>query len=945
MAEIIASTYEVLERLGAGGGGTVFLANHLRLDKKVVLKADKRKITTQPELLRREVDVLKNLNHEYIPRVYDFFVENDTVYTVMDYVEGESLDKPLKREETIPQATVVKWAIQLLEALAYLHNPIHGEQARGFVHSDIKPANMMRRPNGDICLIDFNIALAIGEENVVGGSAGYASPEHYGLDFSFGGGTVTKHEETVLLGEETATLTIQEQTGAKTRKRKIVVPDVRSDVYSTGATLYHLLSGRRPDKDATQVVPLSGKDCSVQIAEIITKAMNPNPDLRYQTANEMLQAFLNLRRKDPRARRFKRNCVAAAACITAAFVAGAGMTFVGLKQMERTQNAYALAEYSANALQNGDVDGALDYALQALPTQRGLFDPPYTAQAQKALTDALGVYELRDGYQPHRTISLDSAPLKVVLSPEETSVAVITQGKLSVFDSLSGACMAQLEVQQSALSDVVFRTEHEVIFAGATGLCAYNLEKQVQLWTGEPATAVTLSADGSTAAAIYKNDSHAVIYDAETGKQRMKIDFEGNCQSVPENDGFADPEDDLFALSENGRWLAVSFENGGVFIYDLIEPDNDIVLYETSSYTQFEGGFCRDQFCIASNGADECVFAVFDMNTLAQLGAFSATVPFRTYVDESGIYVSNENVLVELDPVTGEQREMAYTEGDISAFRIGKRYTLVTTENQKYVFFDKMANLLDSFDSAQRCDFVALSDEVVLLASMDVPMVRVLRLEDHSDRLLLNYDISYPHDEARFSSAYDTVMLFRFDALRLYGLDGTVLADVSIPDAGKVYDQQYRRDEQGDYLEVIYNDGKRCWYSAKNGDVIKTVQGELPDRSMREEFVTDTVKIAAELHGTPRVFDLKSGKEIAQLESEDYLTYVTQTGYGLITEYVTAENERYGLLLDDRFETLAKFPGLCDVLEDDTLVFDDMRGNLRQSRIYSIQELIALATL
>ena len=184
MGQIIASTYEIIEKIGAGGGGNVYLANHLRLNKKVVLKADKRKVTTRQELLRREVDVLKNLTHPNIPAVYDFFIEDDIVYTAMDYIEGESLDKPLKRGERYPQAQVIRWAIQLLGALDYLHSPTHGDPPRGYVHSDIKPANLMRRPNNDICLIDFNITLALGEENVIGCSAGYASPEHYGIDFS-----------------------------------------------------------------------------------------------------------------------------------------------------------------------------------------------------------------------------------------------------------------------------------------------------------------------------------------------------------------------------------------------------------------------------------------------------------------------------------------------------------------------------------------------------------------------------------------------------------------------------------------------------------------------------------------------------------------------------------------------------------------------------------------
>ena len=86
MTQVIAGTYEIIGKIGSGGGGDVYLAHHLRLDKKVVLKADKRKISTPPELLRVEVDVLKHLSHTYIPQVYDFFTENDTVYTAMDYI-------------------------------------------------------------------------------------------------------------------------------------------------------------------------------------------------------------------------------------------------------------------------------------------------------------------------------------------------------------------------------------------------------------------------------------------------------------------------------------------------------------------------------------------------------------------------------------------------------------------------------------------------------------------------------------------------------------------------------------------------------------------------------------------------------------------------------------------------------------------------------------------
>ena len=79
MSQVIAGTYQIIRELGSGGGGVVYLATHLRLDKLVVLKADRRSLTKRPEALRREVDALKNLSHTYIPQVYDFIEENGVV--------------------------------------------------------------------------------------------------------------------------------------------------------------------------------------------------------------------------------------------------------------------------------------------------------------------------------------------------------------------------------------------------------------------------------------------------------------------------------------------------------------------------------------------------------------------------------------------------------------------------------------------------------------------------------------------------------------------------------------------------------------------------------------------------------------------------------------------------------------------------------------------------
>lgn len=951
MPDIIGATYEIIHQVGAGGGGVVYLARHLRLNKQVVLKADKRRISTRPELLRREVDVLKDLSHPYIPQVYDFFIEGETVYTAMDFVDGESLDRSLKRGDCFSQAQVVKWARQLLEALNYLHSPTHGNPPRGYVHSDIKPANIMRRMNGDICLIDFNISLALGEENAIGASAGYASPEHYGLDFSFSSATAAQDDQTVLMRDETATLSMVDS--QSTTGRKKVVPDVRSDIYSTGATLYHLLSGSRPAKNATEVVPLSGPGISGQVAAIIAKAMNPSPDLRYQTAAEMLWDLEHLHENDPRTKKLNKQRRTAAAALTALFLAGGLSTFVGLKQMERAQQAarveaeqtavteqeakqaLELIQASQSAFQAGDTALAKENALAAL-NKKTQYDP----MAQRALTEALGVYDLSDGYKAHGAVTLPGEVMKQVLSPSGSYAAVLTSGQVNVVELSSGQVAVQLPANTSAYSDMVFAEEEILVYAGTGGVCAYNLANGQALWSaGDQAVTLAISEDGSTVAAAHPDGGGAELYDSSTGAQKCSVSFEGLRRTVLENNIFADPMDDLFALDSSGRWLAVSFENGGLWVFDTQDPGNSLEILDRSDYVCFEGGFYDRVLAFAAYDGANSDFWAIDPEAGDVVGSMSGSGHLRLAVCEDGFCLAENNVLVRLDIATGKQTELAYTQSGIQSFSHTKDGTLVETMDQKLLFFDSNAVLFDQHDGIS-FDFASMSGGYVVLSGRDSPSVRLMKLENHGERQIASYPGSYFHDEARVSSSRKTVMLFSIDGFRIYSLDGAQLAEVSLPDSGQIYDQQYRRD--GDYLEVIYYDGTRRMYSAADGSILSQEVGEKPDETLYEEFQTEKYLVTSTLHGAPTVVDRASGETIRELESEDFLTYVMEVEGGFITEYVTAQGGRYGLLLNERWETVAGLPGLCDVLPDGTLIFDDTRGNLRQSRIYSTQELIAL---
>ena len=958
MSEIAASRYEIIKKLGAGGGGSVFLAEDMRLAKQVVLKIDKRKITTRTELLRREVDILKDLKHPNIPAVYDFFAENEKVVTVMEYIEGESLDKPLKRGEKFPQAQVLEWGKELLEALCYLHKPVHGTPPRGFVHSDIKPANLMRRTDNTVCLIDFNIALALGETNIIGCSAGYASPEHYGIDFSSDSETVNTEGATDVLGggendeteavsvdrtltEEEAAVSVKSESSSSARKR-IVVPDVRSDIYSTGATLYHLMSGVRPARNATEVVPLSKKEFSPLVVKIITKAMNPNPDLRYQTAEEMLDDLLKIRERDPRVRRLKAVRLAGVGVLSLFLAGGAAAAFIGLKQMETTESWLKLSEYSGNALESGDRKQAVAYALEALPAETGPFTPPYLPEVQKALTDALGVYDLADGFQTFRYARLPSAPLFLKLSPEGKTAACVYSGGTAIIDTETADILKTLETESSALSEVRYVNEEEILYAGSQGISAYSLKDEKTVWTGEMATAIAVSADGTRAAAVYRDEPSAAVYDTADGTKIAGIDFEEQSQSAAVNDSFANPNDNLLSLNADGTLLGVSFSDGSLKVYDLAGEGRDLELFEADSgFTHFEGGFFGKYFAFSGTGDGSSVFAVIDMEELVQTGGFESKSAFHVQADETGIYVQTENLLVQIDPVTGDQTPLVTTPENILSFAGSDSHTVIATE-QELQFFDRNASLTESFRKEYGSELLGIAGRMAVVGSRDTPLVQILRYESHPEAEVFSYDPSIPHDEARISADKKTVMLFRYDKFYLFLADGTLISETEIPDAEEVFDQQFVRDGEASRLDVYYNDGNVISYDAADGALLAETMGEKPDSTLFEEFYTDRLRIESPLHGTPAAYDKESGRLIKELAQDAYLTYVTQAGDYVVTQYVTADGEYYGQLLNENCEVLAELPYLSDVMGE-TLLFDYPTGNLRESRIYNLNELIQTA--
>lgn len=351
---LLDKKYEIKELLGSGGGGNVYRAFHRGLQKYVAVKEIKDEVKDVLDN-RVEADTLKNLKNDYIPIVYDFIREGGNVYTVMEYVEGSSFQSLLDSGRKFSQRETVNYSLQLCMAAAYLHS-----RRPPVIHSDIKPANIMLKPDGSICLIDYNISLFLnGDAKAVGVSDGYSPPEQYtyipkkrqvsnelaptvyddGKTAADVNGSVaeTKYDDSTLL-------TKSGEDSEKSDKLRVCRVDARSDVYAIGATMLHIASGKRPavSTDGEAVDYTADGKLSESLAAIIAKAMDPEPSKRFADAGQMLKAMKNLKKYDRRYKAMLARQEIAVLLVAAAMGISGIVSVIGYRRTgEETQELYS----------------------------------------------------------------------------------------------------------------------------------------------------------------------------------------------------------------------------------------------------------------------------------------------------------------------------------------------------------------------------------------------------------------------------------------------------------------------------------------------------------------------------------------------------------------------------------------------------------------------------
>lgn len=316
IGSLVDGKYRILHKVGEGGMSVVYMAMVERANKTWAIKEIRRDGVQDFETIRQglrvEAELLKTLHHKYLPSIVDIIDTEDSFLVVMDFIEGRTLRAVLEEEGPQPQEKVIHWAKQLCEVLGYLHE-------QKIIYRDMKPGNIMLKPDGDIVLFDFGTARKYKgrnrEDTTCLGTRGYAAPEQYGG-----------------CGES----------------------DIRTDIYCLGATLYHLLTGHNPGLPPYEMYPIRqwNPTLSAGLEAIILTCIRKDPEERYSSCDRLQYALEHYWESDAaygrqQKAKFFRFLLPAGCAILFGLAAG---IFWGLRIREQNRTYEAYLEAAGGAL-------------------------------------------------------------------------------------------------------------------------------------------------------------------------------------------------------------------------------------------------------------------------------------------------------------------------------------------------------------------------------------------------------------------------------------------------------------------------------------------------------------------------------------------------------------------------------------------------------------------
>lgn len=331
IGSVIDGKYKILNVVGKGGMSVVYLAMNERANKQWAIKEVRKDGMQSFEVVKQnlvaETDLLKKLNHPHLPSIIDVIDCDDTFLIVMDYIEGNPLSKALETSGAQNQDDVIEWAKQLCDVLGYLHS-----RKPPIIYRDMKPSNVMLKPDGNVMLIDFGTAREFKYSSVADttclGTQGYAAPEQFG-----------GHGQT----------------------------DARTDIYCLGATMYHLVTGHNPATSPYEMYPIRQWNpmLSSGLEEIILKCTQRNPEDRYQSCAELLYAldhYKDLDIENKKVQSFKWKTFLASFIMTIVMLVGT----IGFSAGLTVQTSSTYESYIANGDSAVSQDAAEKYYLDAI---------------------------------------------------------------------------------------------------------------------------------------------------------------------------------------------------------------------------------------------------------------------------------------------------------------------------------------------------------------------------------------------------------------------------------------------------------------------------------------------------------------------------------------------------------------------------------------------------